>query len=122
MSELPPDQMTAEALYGYLNMSDFMTQDMMQIYMEMREDREIFRNNQKPADGKRRLPVHAKDMIALMQTLMKTQLERAAVLSKFAVVHDKQQSALPASKQVLPSSLIDSNDESIVTVEVKELK
>lgn len=121
VQSLPPDQMTTEALHGYLNMSEFMVNEMMSIYMEMREDREIFRNNEKPNDGKRRVPVHPKDMIALMQTLMKTQLERAAVLTKFAGLHEKQQAALPASK-INPNILMDSNDEDIIDVEVKELK
>lgn len=122
LSEAPPDVMTSEALYGYLNMSEIMMQDMMQVYMEMREDREIFRNNTQPKDGKRRLPVHAKDMIALMQTLNKTALERAAVLTKFAAVHERKQNALPNSQnKILPNALMDSNDD-VIDVEVRELR
>lgn len=86
MSTLPPDEMSQEALYGYVTMSDTMLQDMMQFYSIMREDFEIGRSNITRTDGKRTMKVQPKDMIALMQTLMKTQLERAAVLSKFAAV------------------------------------
>lgn len=123
ISSAPPSDMTAEALYGYLNMNDMMMQDMMQVYMEMREDREIFRNNQKPADGKRRLPVHAKDLIALMQTLNKTALERAVVLTKFAAVHDKQQNAITNTKNnILPNALMEKNEGDIVDVESVEVR
>jgi len=107
-ANLPPDQMTEEALHGYINMSDTMLQDMMQVYLTMREDFDINRNNIQRQDGKKTLHVQPKDLITLMQTLMKTQLERAAVLTKFAAVSDKR-AALPTTQATTAGMLMNSN-------------
>lgn len=117
VSNLPPDEMSQEALYGYITMSDTMLNDMMTFYGIMREDFEIGRSNIQRTDGKRTMKVQPKDMIALMQTLMKTQLERAAVLSKFAAVGATK--TLPsASQNSITSNMLMNSKAQEIQVEV----
>lgn len=121
VSNLPPDEMSQEALYGYVTMSDTMLQDMMQFYSIMREDFDIGRSNIARTDGKRTMKVQPKDMIALMQTLMKTQLERAAVLSKFAAVGTNSK-PLANSNSTITSNMLMNSKAKEIEVEVIDVE
>lgn len=123
VTELPPTEMHREAIYGYLNVSDMMMQDMMQLYMIAREDFEIFRNNIKRTDGKRSVHVQIKDLVALQNNIKSGSLERSVVLSKFAAANS-QNKALSNGNSSVPSvkQLTSTEDADIIEVEVEELE
>ena len=113
VATLPPDELSQEALYGYITMADNLEQDMMRFYNIMMEDFEYSRSTTPRTDGKKTTRVQAKDVISLMQTMMKTRLEKASVLTRFAAVSPAPTKQLPGTQPISAKSLMDTGSKEI---------